>query len=164
MFNTKISREFIYKSFVRIITQCSGCAWKIFWRTTYQSKLAKGSENYTFWPAIMDLITSMLSRVAVFTSRSVPAGVILSTLFLKMYKRNARKCDHTLPRSRSKQRAGETILCRQGRVDGLLKVMFWRLINWQSVLSWRPYSPAHVTVWIFCTLLGIYLATLTLIK
>ena len=34
-----------------------------------------------------------------------------------------------LPRSRSKHRSGETILRLQGRVDNLLKVMFWRLIN-----------------------------------
>ena len=44
-----------------------------------------------------------------------------------------------LPRSRSKHRSGETILRRQGRVDNLVKVMFWRLIfrdNFIPTLTW----------------------------
>ena len=47
-----------------------------------------------------------------------------------------------LPRSRSKHRSGETILRLQGRVDNLLKVMFWRLIslrfrdNFIPTLTW----------------------------
>lgn len=126
-FNTKIRREFINRS--RVLELSVLDVREKFWRTIIQSKLAKGSENYTFWPANTDFIKNMLSWVAVPTSRSVLAGVVVSTLLLKMYKRNARKCDHTLRRSRSKHRSGKTILRRQGRVDNLLKVMFWRLIN-----------------------------------
>ena len=80
-----------------------------FWRTTIESKLA---ENYTFWPVITDFIKNMLSCVAVPTSLSVPAGVVVSTLLLNMYRRNARKCDHTLPCSRL-----NTVVAREFCVD-----------------------------------------------